>query len=59
MVFEGDAEGKDDTLIVAGIYPDWALIKETLGDKAVMTKRSKNICGHWLTKLMMKIRGTR
>ena len=34
MVFEGDAEGKDDTLIVAGIYPDWALIKETLGDKA-------------------------
>ena len=34
MVFEGDAEGKDDTLIVAGIYPDWDLIKETLGDKA-------------------------
>ena len=34
MVFEGDAGGKDDTLIVAGIYPDWALIKETLGDKA-------------------------
>ena len=34
MVFEGDAEGRDDTLIVAGIYPDWAMIKEILGDKA-------------------------
>ena len=34
MVFEGDAEGKDDTLIVAGIYPDWNMIKEILGDKA-------------------------
>ena len=34
MVFEGEAEGKDDTLIVAGIYPDWNMIKDILGDKA-------------------------
>ena len=34
MVFEGEAEGKSDTLIVAGIYPDWAVMKDILGDKA-------------------------
>lgn len=34
MVFEDDAAGKDDTVIIAGIYPDWALIREHLGDKA-------------------------
>lgn len=34
MVFEDSAENKDDTLIVAGIYPDWAKIKEKLKDKA-------------------------
>ena len=34
MVFEGEAEGKSDTLIVAGIYPDWAVVKDILGDKA-------------------------
>ena len=39
MVFEGDSGKGDgdkngDTLIVAGIYPDWALIKETMGDEA-------------------------
>ena len=34
MVFEGEAEGKNDTLIVAGIYPDWAVMKDILGDKA-------------------------
>ena len=38
MVFEGDSGKGDgdksgDTLIVAGIYPDWALIKETMGDE--------------------------
>lgn len=32
MVFEDEAAGKDDTLIVAGIYPDWALIREKLGE---------------------------
>ena len=39
MVFEGDSGKGDgdkngDTLIVAGIYPDWALIKETMDDEA-------------------------
>ena len=34
MVFEDSAESKDDTVIVAGIYPDWARIKELLGEKA-------------------------
>lgn len=39
MVFEGDSGKGDgdkngDMLIVAGIYPDWALIKETMGDEA-------------------------
>ncbi len=34
MVFEDSAESKDDTVIVAGIYPDWAMMKKILGDKA-------------------------
>ena len=34
MVFEDSAESKSDTVIVAGIYPDWAKIKTVLGDKA-------------------------
>ncbi len=34
MVFEDEAAGKDDTVIVAGIYPDWNLIREKLGDDA-------------------------
>ena len=34
MVFQDDAENKDDTVIVAGIYPDWTKIKELLGEKA-------------------------
>lgn len=32
MVFEGASDNKDDTLIVAAIYPDWSLIKERLGE---------------------------
>ncbi len=34
MVFEGDSDNKSDTLIVAGIYPDWEKIKEVLGDSS-------------------------
>lgn len=34
MVFEDEAAGKDDTVIVAGIYPDWNLIKDKLGTAA-------------------------
>ncbi len=34
MVFEDQADGKNDDLIVAGIYPDWVYIKDILGDKA-------------------------
>lgn len=34
MVFEGEADNKDDDVIVAGILPDWEVIREKLGDKA-------------------------
>ena len=34
MVYEGDAEGKDDVLIVASVYPDWGYLRETIGDAA-------------------------
>lgn len=34
MIFEDKTEGKADTRIVAGIYPDWELVRETLGQDA-------------------------
>ena len=34
MVFEYDAENKDDTVIAAAIYPNWEILKATLGDRA-------------------------
>lgn len=34
MVYEGDAEGKDDVLIVASIVPDWGYLREVMGDAA-------------------------
>lgn len=34
MVFEEKTEDGKDKIIVAGIYPDWALLKEKMGDKA-------------------------
>ncbi len=33
MVFQSDSDNKDDDVIVAGIYPDWNMLKEILGDK--------------------------
>ncbi len=33
MVFEGESETKDDDVIVAGILPDYELLREKLGDK--------------------------
>lgn len=33
MVFEDNAGSKDDNVIVAGIYPDWEVLKGILGDK--------------------------
>ncbi|MCQ2554560.1 MAG: AMP-binding protein [Clostridia bacterium] len=34
MVYEEESDNKDDTLIAASIYPDWAKLKELLGEKA-------------------------
>ncbi len=34
MVFEDSASSKDDTIIAVGIYPDWTLLKEKLGEDA-------------------------
>ncbi|MDO5441149.1 MAG: AMP-binding protein [Bacillota bacterium] len=34
MVFQDESGNKDDDVIVAGIYPDWAAIKSALGDLA-------------------------
>ncbi len=34
MVFEDQAQEKDDTVIVVSIYPDWEVIKEKLGSDA-------------------------
>ena len=34
MVFEDESENKDDTLISVSLYPDWEIIKETLGEDA-------------------------
>ena len=34
MVFQDNSENKDDDVIVVGIYPDWAKMKDILGDKA-------------------------
>lgn len=33
MVFQDESGNKDDDVIVAGIYPDWAFLKNELGDK--------------------------
>ena len=34
MVFEDESDTKDDTVIMAAVYPNWEVIKEVLGDKA-------------------------
>mgnify|MGYP002868742550 CR=1 FL=1 len=34
MVFEGEADNKDDDVIVAGILPDWEALRQKLGDAA-------------------------
>ena len=32
MVFQDDTENKDDTIIAAAIFPDWAYVKEAYGE---------------------------
>lgn len=53
MVFQEAASGKDDTIIVAGIYPDWAMIREKLGDKADDDKQVED----YLWKLVDQVNG--
>lgn len=41
MVFEDKAQEKDDTVIVASIYPDWEALKEILGEDAENDEKVK------------------